>query len=145
MASLSKYDVDLSHYEKVCSVFVLFFVFLGMWWFHLKINVVSRCGQTDGLQSLLEAGGVDVAKEPESNRSRSGGGGAIAATLSVEQEPNGAALAEPDEFEENYLELRKWVDVGSLKFILLSVKREMRAGRIGSAIKVISVPIRRSR
>ncbi|CAM6096265.1 unnamed protein product [Calypogeia fissa] len=94
-------------------------------------------GKADGLKHASEGEGVDLAKEPESDRS-SGGGGAIAATLSVKQESNGAINAEKDEFEETYLELRKWVDVGSLKYILLTVKREMRAGRNGSAIKALN-------
>lgn len=41
-----------------------------------------------------------------------------------------------DSFEETYAELRKWADVTSPKYLLLAVKREKRAGRLGSALKV---------
>lgn len=46
------------------------------------------------------------------------------------------AAPTPDAFEETYAELRKWADVTSPKFLLLAVKRERRAGRLGSAVKV---------
>jgi hypothetical protein len=45
---------------------------------------------------------------------------------------------ETDKFEETYAELRKWADVNSPKYLLLTVKREKRAGRLGSALKVRS-------
>jgi len=41
-----------------------------------------------------------------------------------------------DHFEETFAELRKWADVNSPKYLLLTVKREKRAGRLGSALKV---------
>lgn len=43
---------------------------------------------------------------------------------------------EPDKFEETYAELRKWADTNMPKYLLLTVKREKRAGRLGSALKV---------
>eukprot|EP00252_Welwitschia_mirabilis_P023337 TRINITY_DN6570_c0_g1_i2.p1 TRINITY_DN6570_c0_g1~~TRINITY_DN6570_c0_g1_i2.p1 ORF type:complete len:443 (-),score=97.06 TRINITY_DN6570_c0_g1_i2:334-1662(-) len=42
-----------------------------------------------------------------------------------------------DRFEENYEELCKWADVTSHKYGLLSVQRERRLKRLGSALKVI--------
>jgi tripeptidyl-peptidase-2 len=43
-----------------------------------------------------------------------------------------------DQFEETYAELRKWADVTSPKYLLLTVKREKRAGRLGSALKFLN-------
>lgn len=42
----------------------------------------------------------------------------------------------PDLFEENFLELRKWVDVKSSKYGILTVTRERRSQRLGTALKV---------
>lgn len=42
---------------------------------------------------------------------------------------------QPDLFEENFKELKKWVDVKS-KFGTLLVIRERRCGRLGTALKV---------
>lgn len=44
-----------------------------------------------------------------------------------------------DKFEETFAELRKWADTYSPKYLLLTAKREKRAGRLGSALKV-SIP-----
>lgn len=41
-----------------------------------------------------------------------------------------------DLFEQNFKELRKWVDVKPSKFGLLLVLRERRCGRLGTALKV---------
>ncbi|GAB4858273.1 tripeptidyl-peptidase II Tpp2 [Ancistrocladus abbreviatus] len=41
-------------------------------------------------------------------------------------------------FEENYKELRKWIDVKSSKYGMLSVIRERRSGRLGTALKVLN-------
>ncbi|KAH7278340.1 hypothetical protein KP509_38G036900 [Ceratopteris richardii] len=41
-------------------------------------------------------------------------------------------------FEETYLELRKWVDISSTKYSLLRVIHEKRAGRLGTALKVLN-------
>lgn len=43
-----------------------------------------------------------------------------------------------DLFEENFKELKKWVDVKSAKYGILLVKRERRAQRLGTALKVLS-------
>ena len=43
-----------------------------------------------------------------------------------------------DVFEENYKELIKWVDAKSTKYGNLTVLRERRCGRCGSALKVYS-------
>ena len=42
-----------------------------------------------------------------------------------------------DLFEENFKELKKWVDVKSSKYGTLLVVRERRSGRLGTALKVI--------
>lgn len=54
------------------------------------------------------------------------------------EEPQGSNPPAPpaDKFEENYAELRKWADMSSPKYLMLTVKREKRAGRLGSAVKV---------
>jgi len=41
-----------------------------------------------------------------------------------------------DLFEENFKELKKWVDVKSAKYGILLVTRERRAQRLGTALKV---------
>lgn len=46
-----------------------------------------------------------------------------------------------DLFEQNFKELRKWVDVKSYKYGLLLVLRERRCGRLGTALKVKSILI----
>nr|XP_004516539.1 tripeptidyl-peptidase 2-like isoform X2 [Cicer arietinum] len=43
----------------------------------------------------------------------------------------------PDLFEENFQELRKWVDVKSSKYGILTVTRERRSQRLGTALKVL--------
>lgn len=43
----------------------------------------------------------------------------------------------PDDFEENFKELKKWVDVKSAKYGTLTVMHERRCGRLGTALKVI--------
>lgn len=45
----------------------------------------------------------------------------------------------PDLFEENFQELRKWVDVKSSKYGILTVTRERRSQRLGTALKVFSL------
>lgn len=54
------------------------------------------------------------------------------------EEPQGSNPSAPpaDKFEETYAELRKWADMSSPKYLMLTVKREKRAGRLGSAVKV---------
>ncbi|KAI4351727.1 hypothetical protein L6164_006053 [Bauhinia variegata] len=44
----------------------------------------------------------------------------------------------PDLFEENYAELKKWVDVKSTKYGTLLVARERRCQRLGTALKALS-------
>jgi len=43
----------------------------------------------------------------------------------------------PNLFEENFAELKKWVDVKSSKYGTLLVIREQRHGRLGTALKVL--------
>ncbi|XP_010255392.1 PREDICTED: tripeptidyl-peptidase 2 [Nelumbo nucifera] len=43
-----------------------------------------------------------------------------------------------DLFEENFKELKRWVDVQSSKYGMLSVVRERRSGRLGTALKVLN-------
>ncbi|XP_044468114.1 tripeptidyl-peptidase 2-like isoform X2 [Mangifera indica] len=45
---------------------------------------------------------------------------------------------QPDLFENNFKELKKWVDVRSSKYGNLLVLRERRLGRLGTALKVLS-------
>ncbi|XP_031281076.1 tripeptidyl-peptidase 2 isoform X1 [Pistacia vera] len=45
---------------------------------------------------------------------------------------------QPDLFEDNFKELKKWVDVKSSKYGNLFVLRERRLGRLGTALKVLS-------
>ncbi|KAF2544341.1 hypothetical protein F2Q68_00029588 [Brassica cretica] len=45
--------------------------------------------------------------------------------------------SQKDKFEENYKELTKWVDVKSSKFCTLTVLREKRLSRPGTALKVL--------
>ncbi|KAG9146521.1 hypothetical protein Leryth_023879 [Lithospermum erythrorhizon] len=45
---------------------------------------------------------------------------------------------QPDSFEENFKELRKWVDIKSSKYGSLLVIRERRCGRLGTALKVLN-------
>jgi len=47
--------------------------------------------------------------------------------------------SEQDLFESTYKELRKWVDVKSSKYGTITVIRERRSGRLGSALKVCLV------
>ncbi|KAG0562456.1 hypothetical protein M758_9G144800 [Ceratodon purpureus] len=59
---------------------------------------------------------------------------------SVKSETSGVSASSPlgqetDKFEETYAELRKWADINSPKYLLLTVKRERRAGRLGSSLK----------
>ncbi|KAL7229762.1 hypothetical protein ACSBR2_008321 [Camellia fascicularis] len=44
----------------------------------------------------------------------------------------------PDLFEENFKELKKWVDVKSSKYATLLVIRERRCGRLGTALKALN-------
>ncbi|XLS59716.1 hypothetical protein HN51_009471, partial [Arachis hypogaea] len=44
---------------------------------------------------------------------------------------------DPDLFEENFRELKKWVDVKSPKYGILLVTREKRAQRLGTALKAL--------
>uniref|UniRef100_A0A3Q7FHC5 Uncharacterized protein n=2 Tax=Solanum subgen. Lycopersicon TaxID=49274 RepID=A0A3Q7FHC5_SOLLC len=43
-----------------------------------------------------------------------------------------------DMFEENFKELKKWVDLKSSKYGILSVFRERHHGRLGTALKVLN-------
>ncbi|KAL7204681.1 hypothetical protein ACSBR2_017734 [Camellia fascicularis] len=44
----------------------------------------------------------------------------------------------PDLFEENFKELKQWVDVKSSKYATLLVMRERRCGRLGTALKALN-------
>ncbi|XP_078427505.1 tripeptidyl peptidase ii [Wolffia australiana] len=43
-----------------------------------------------------------------------------------------------DLFEENFKELKKWVDINTSKYGILSVIRERRRGRLGTALKILN-------
>ncbi|XP_072983794.1 tripeptidyl-peptidase 2 isoform X2 [Typha latifolia] len=45
---------------------------------------------------------------------------------------------ETDAFEENYTELKKWVDIKSPKYCMLLVIHEDRCGRLGTALKMLN-------
>ncbi|XP_065627698.1 tripeptidyl-peptidase 2-like [Quercus suber] len=48
------------------------------------------------------------------------------------------AGVQPDLFEENFKELKKWVDLKSSKYGTLLVLRERRSGRLGTALKALN-------
>ncbi|KAL9240459.1 hypothetical protein vseg_014675 [Gypsophila vaccaria] len=59
----------------------------------------------------------------------------------VDAESNQVAVSSDsheEAFEKTYKELRKWVDVKSSKYGILSVIRERRSGRLGTALKVLN-------
>ncbi|PKA45566.1 tripeptidyl-peptidase II [Apostasia shenzhenica] len=53
------------------------------------------------------------------------------------KEPCPLLSSESDPFEENYKELKKWVDVKSSKYCMLMIVRERRNQRLGNALKVL--------
>ncbi|GAU24998.1 hypothetical protein TSUD_292090 [Trifolium subterraneum] len=55
----------------------------------------------------------------------------------VDSEQSTDGSSHPDLFEENFLELKKWVDVKSSKYGILTVTRERRSKRLGTALKVL--------
>ncbi|KAF2552600.1 hypothetical protein F2Q68_00037221 [Brassica cretica] len=55
----------------------------------------------------------------------------------AEGEKEDEGSCQKDKFEENFKELTKWVDVKSSKFGTLTVLREKRLSRLGSALKVL--------
>jgi len=63
---------------------------------------------------------LDAKEDVDSEKSADGGG------------------SHTDLFEENFLELKKWVDVKSSKYGILTVTRERRSKRLGTALKVFS-------
>ncbi|KAK2367082.1 tripeptidyl-peptidase [Trifolium repens] len=58
-------------------------------------------------------------------------------TKDVDSEQSTDGGSHPDLFEENFLELKKWVDVKSSKYGILTVTRERRSKRLGTALKVL--------
>lgn len=58
------------------------------------------------------------------------------ASTSVKNESSQLSAPITDTFEETYAELRKWADINLPKYLLLTVKREKRSGRLGNAFKV---------
>ncbi|KAE8663274.1 Tripeptidyl-peptidase 2 [Hibiscus syriacus] len=76
----------------------------------LKVEKASDLSATEGTKDLDQTGG------------QSGVGSDI----------------ESDLFEENFKELTKWVDLKSSKYGTLSVLRERRCGRLGTALKVVN-------
>ncbi|CAA7390916.1 unnamed protein product [Spirodela intermedia] len=65
---------------------------------------------------------------------------ALSETESSSEETGGGAseLGAKVLFEENFKELKKWVDVKSSKYGMLSVIRERKSGRIGTALKILN-------
>ncbi|KAJ4838420.1 tripeptidyl-peptidase II Tpp2 [Turnera subulata] len=56
----------------------------------------------------------------------------------TDDQPKPDSDDQPDLFEENFKELRKWVDLKSSKYGTLLVLRERRHGRLGTALKVLN-------
>ncbi|RAL51416.1 hypothetical protein DM860_010918 [Cuscuta australis] len=56
----------------------------------------------------------------------------------IDAQPAVVLTVEPDLFEKNFQELKKWVDVNSPKYGTLSVIHERRLGRLGTALKVLN-------
>ncbi|KAJ0970189.1 hypothetical protein J5N97_023066 [Dioscorea zingiberensis] len=76
----------------------------------------------------IESSKVDQpAKEASSADNEKQGDGTIA-----------APSEQPDLFEENFKEIKKWVDVKSSKYGMLVVVRERRCGKLGTALKVLN-------
>ncbi|KAK9724622.1 hypothetical protein RND81_05G087400 [Saponaria officinalis] len=64
-----------------------------------------------------------------------------AETKDMDKQSNQVAVSsdkQEESFEQTYKELRKWVDVKSSKYGILSVIRERRSGRLGTALKVLN-------
>ncbi|WRX16951.1 Peptidase S8/S53 domain - like 10 [Theobroma cacao] len=59
-------------------------------------------------------------------------------TKDVDQAGDEGIDIQSDLFEENFKELNKWVDLKSSKYGTLSVLRERRSGRLGTALKVLN-------
>lgn len=63
-------------------------------------------------------------------------------TVKIEKVPLDESTAMPsgqsDKFEENFKELKKWVDIKSPKYCMLLVVRERRNGRLGMALKALN-------
>ncbi len=75
--------------------------------------------------------GEENGKDPKGEGIKSG-------TPAVDQDTGQVPVKQSDEVEETYAELRKWADTGSPKYLMLSVRREKRAGYLGKALKVSS-------
>ncbi|XAR53659.1 Tripeptidyl-peptidase II [Bertholletia excelsa] len=58
--------------------------------------------------------------------------------VNVVRDDQSVPESHPDPFEENFKELKKWVDVKSSKYGTLFVIRERRCGRLGTALKVLN-------
>lgn len=87
-------------------------------------------------------GKIGVGYGVPSGLDEGGGEGLVPKTdfSTLPEEPQGSNPPAPsaDKFEETYAELRKWADISSPKYLMLTVEREKRAGRLGSALKVSS-------
>lgn len=55
-----------------------------------------------------------------------------------DDEAESGSSDQEDSFEKNYKELEKWVDMKSSKYSMLSLIRERRRGRLGTALKVLN-------
>ncbi|RVW41982.1 Tripeptidyl-peptidase 2 [Vitis vinifera] len=87
--------------------------------------------ETGDLSISLETGVPQGEKAPEA--------AAAEGTKDVDKTDDQSALesTQPDLFEENFKELKKWVDIKSSKYGTLWVVRERRCGRLGTALKVL--------
>lgn len=86
---------------------------------HLKMNMILWF---TGIITLLSSQGE-----------KSGAEAATEGTTDVDKTSD----SQPDLFEENFKELKKWADVKSPKYGSLLVLREKRCGRLGTALKVV--------
>lgn len=103
-----------------------------IWQVELVLKEEAKGGESP--QGKIET----LSSEPSSAElSGSNLGSSDATSPQDERLPSSDATSpQDDRFEETYLELRKWVDISSTKYSLLTVIRERRAGRLGTAMKV---------
>ncbi|PON90851.1 Tripeptidyl peptidase [Trema orientale] len=85
-------------------------------------------------QKGLALAEIESIEAEKSKAAASEGGKDVDKTVDPGQDSD----VQPDLFEENFKELKKWVDVKSSKYGTLLVVRERRSGRLGTALKVVN-------
>ncbi|XP_065869545.1 tripeptidyl-peptidase 2 isoform X2 [Euphorbia lathyris] len=97
-------------------------------WIHVEVSDSSKSRNIGYMDTYTKVG-----KKAEASPAADG------AKESDKTDKSHAPVAgHPDPFEENFLELQKWVDVKSSKYGTLLVIRERRRGRLGTALKVLN-------